>query len=265
MTPAPGRTSVARLMDEALLYTWLCRVVLVAAAATMIALLVISAPYGRHRRGGWGPEMNTRAAWVVMESPSAFGFAAVFAFGDHAWSLAPLVLLAMWQAHYLQRTLIYPFLLRTGGKPTAVSVVAMGFFFNCINAYLNARCISHMATYEASWLVDPRFLVGAALFAFGYAINRMSDRTLRTLRAPGETGYKIPRGGAFELVSCPNYFGELIEWIGWAIATWSIAGLSFAVFTAANLVPRALTHHRWYREQFPDYPRGRRAIVPFLL
>ncbi|HGG57052.1 MAG TPA: DUF1295 domain-containing protein [Nannocystis exedens] len=235
------------------------------AVLTFLALTFISAPYGRHRRQGWGPTMNTRAAWVLMESPAVFGFIAVFFAGEHAWSLVPLILLAIWQAHYVQRTLVYPFLLRTGGKPTPISVVAMGFTFNAINAYLNARMISHFALYEDSWLLDPRFLVGAALFAFGYSLNRSSDRHLRNLRAPGESDYKIPRGGAFELVSCPNYLGELIEWVGWAVATWSLAGVSFAVFTAANLVPRALSHHRWYREQFPDYPRTRRAMLPFVL
>ena len=50
---------------------------------------------------------------------------------------------------------------------------------------------------------------------------------LRNLRAPGETGYKIPVGGLFRWVSSPNYFGELLEWTGWAIATWSIPGVAF--------------------------------------
>ena len=69
----------------------------------------------------------------------------------------------------------------------------------------------------------------------------------------------------YGFVSCPNYLGEVMIWTGWAIATWSLAGLSFAVFTAANLVPRALANHRWYRETFPDYPRTRRAVIPWLL
>ena len=66
-------------------------------------------------------------------------------------------------------------------------------------------------------------------------------------------------------MSCPNYLGEIVEWIGWAILTWSLAGASFAVWTAANLAPRALSNHRWYREQFTDYPPARRALIPFVL
>jgi hypothetical protein len=96
-------------------------------------------------------------------------------------------------------------------------------------------------------------------------VNLWADGRLRRLRAPGETGYAIPRGGLFELVSCPNYLGEIVEWIGWAVASASLAGLAFAVYTAANLAPRAIAHHAWYREKFPGYPGSRKALVPFLL
>jgi len=133
-----------------------------------------------------------------------------------------------------------------------------------VNVYLNGSYIA-AGSYPAAWLTDPRLLVGVALFLVGFVINRWADRVLRNLRAPGETGYKIPRGGLYELVACPNYFGELLEWVGWAVATWSLAGLSFAVFTAANLIPRAVANRRWYRERFPEYPASRRALIPYLL
>jgi protein-S-isoprenylcysteine O-methyltransferase Ste14 len=68
----------------------------------------------------------------------------------------------------------------------------------------------------------------------------------------------------YRWISCPNYFGEIVEWIGWAIATWSLAGLAFALWTAANLAPRAHSHHQWYRESFADYPQERKALVPRL-
>lgn len=251
-------------MIEADLYGSLLAGVFLTSGLTALALLFLSAPYGRHARDGWGPTMDTRLAWVVMESPSALGFLAIYFAGAHALELAPLALLAMWQAHYIQRTFIFPFTLRPGGR-TPVMVVALGFFFNIVNAYLNARWLSHFGSYETSWLWSPAFLIGVILFVTGYRINRWADRVLADLRAPGETGYKVPRGGLYELISCPNYFGELLEWTGFAIAAGSLAGWSFAVFTAANLIPRAIAHHRWYHGKFADYPRERRAVIPFLL
>lgn len=251
-------------MSEIEIHAALVQGVFVVAVVTALLLLFVSAPYGRHARGGWGPQIDTRLGWIVMESPSVLWFLAVYLAGDHAFSFAPLVLLAIWQSHYVERTFLFPLKMRPGGR-TPASVVAMGFLFNVVNAYVNARWIGHFGEYAAGWLLGWQFWLGAAIFVLGWRINRWADAVLAGLRRPGETGYKIPRGGLYELVSCPNYLGELLEWIGWAIATWSLAGLSFAAFTAANLVPRALTHHRWYREKFPEYPRGRRAIVPFVL
>jgi hypothetical protein len=71
-------------------------------------------------------------------------------------------------------------------------------------------------------------------------------------------------GGAFRWVSAANYFGELVEWTGFAIAAMTPAAWAFAVFTAANLVPRAWSHHRWYRATFPEYPAARRSIIPYI-
>ena len=147
-----------------------------------------------------------------------------------------------------------------------LSIVLMSILFNLANGYLNARWIYTVGPARPdAWLVDPRFLGGIALFSLGWAINHQSDRILFNLRKPGEPGgYKIPYGGFFTYVSCPNYLGELVEWTGWALCTFSPAGLAFAVASAANLVPRARTHHRWYREKFPDYPPERKAILPLL-
>jgi len=146
-----------------------------------------------------------------------------------------------------------------------LTIAASGFVFNVVNSYLNATWIGRFGAYSAAWLGDSRFVIGASVFVAGYVINRRSDAILRNLRKPGETGYKIPQGGLYGWVSCPNYFGELAIWTGWTIATWSLAGLSFAVFTAANLVPRALANHRWYKDTFADYPSERRAVLPYIL
>jgi len=234
------------------------------AVLTAIGLIFVTAPYGRYRRPGWGPTVPARVAWVVMESPAVLAFAAFYLLGSDRAELVPLVLLSLWQLHYVQRAFVYPFLMRSGTRmPATVMLLAIGF--NLLNAYINARWISEFGSYAVDWLADPRFILGTALFAGGYALNRSADRTLRALRRPGESGYKIPYGGAYRWVSCPNYLGEIVQWFGWALATWSLAGLAFALYTTANLGPRAIQHHRWYREHFPDYPPGRKALIPYVI
>ncbi len=234
------------------------------AVLTAIGLVFITAPYGRHTRAGWGPQIPSTVGWIVMEAPASLVFLAIYLSGLMRFSAVPLLFLSLWQLHYVQRAFVFPFLRRGGNRPMPWSVVAMAVFFNVLNAYLNARWISHFGSYPLAWLTLPRTLFGIALFVAGWAINLDADARLRRLRAPGETGYKIPAGGLYELISCPNYFGELLEWTGWAIATWSPGGLAFAIFTAANLLPRAVANHRWYKAQFLDYPRQRRIIFPFI-
>jgi len=241
--------------------TWL---VLALALPLAIALTNVSAPYGRYARTGFGPGLPTRLAWVLMGSPGSLVFAAVFAAGASRTGWAPIAFLVLWQVHFLHRSFLFPLWMQTG-RLVPAGVVLLAGALNVMNAFLNARWVSELGDYPPGWLADPRFLAGSALFAAGLCLNVWADERLRGLRGPGDGAYRVPRGGAFEWVSCPNYLGEIVEWIGWAVATWSLAGLAMAAITAATLVPRALAHHEWYRERFADYPPERRALVPFLL
>jgi 3-oxo-5-alpha-steroid 4-dehydrogenase 1 len=145
--------------------------------------------------------------------------------------------------------------------------MATAVLFNSVNGYLHGRWYFTLGQeYSINWFFSPQFIIGLAIFIGGMAINLHSDHILRNLRKTGEkeTEYKIPYGGVFRWVSCGNYFGEVTEWIGWAVLTWSLPGLVFALWVMANLVPRARSHHKWYHEKFPDYPPERKAIFPFL-
>lgn len=135
-----------------------------------------------------------------------------------------------------------------------------------MNGFLNGYFLgTFKPDYAVEWFYDWRFLTGVFLFAAGFIINFTSDNILFKLRKGGNKGeYKIPQGGFYKWISSPNYFGEIIEWSGWALMTWSLPGLSFALWTAANLIPRAKAHHRWYRSHFPDYPKERKAIIPYV-
>ncbi len=233
------------------------------ATVTFIYLFRVTAPYGRHYVGsGWGPNVDNRLGWVIMELPTTAVFAAIYFAGEAAWTTVPLVFLVMWQGHYLHRTFVYPLRTRTAGRRIPLMVVGSGVVFNSLNAYVNARFISSIGEYGVEWLLDPRFLVGAAIFISGMVLNIHSDNILLRLRRSNGARYSVPEGGAFRYVSCPNYLGELIEWAGWAVATWSPAGLAFFIYTAANLAPRARSNHAWYRDRFPDYPQHRKALIP---
>jgi 3-oxo-5-alpha-steroid 4-dehydrogenase 1 len=114
-------------------------------------------------------------------------------------------------------------------------------------------------------LLTWRFITGILLFITGFVINKTSDEKLKNFRKQIPSEYVIPKGWLFEYISSPHYFGEIVEWGGWALMTWSLPGLSFFVFTFANLFPRAISSHKWYKAHFTDYPSDRKAVIPFII
>jgi 3-oxo-5-alpha-steroid 4-dehydrogenase 1 len=250
-------------MSELEFYNLVLKIWLGMAVIACVTLGRVTAPYGRYVRTGWGPSIRSRVGWFLMEAPSAIGFFIWFMLGKGWQSPVACVFLALFEFHYIYRAFIYPFTLRDQGKRIPLAVASLAAVFNLVNSYLNARYLFSLSGgYPLIWLLDGRFLVGAILFFWGITINRKSDAVLRGLRKSGETGYRIPYGGWYRWVSCPNYLGEIIEWFGWSIATWSLPGLSFAIWTVANLLPRALDHHQWYLDHFPNYPAERQALLP---
>lgn len=235
-------------------------------------LMLLDAPYGKqdgeNRSKYWGPNISFKLSWVLLEAPVFFAFAIFFFAGDHWLNIAPLILFLLWEGHYFHRTFIYPFTLKA--KPGAgfrVVILANGIPLNTLNGLLNGWYISqygeHLWTTE--WLYDPRFIIGIVIFISGFTLTKQSDNILANLRKPGETGYKIPYGGGFKWVSNPHYLGELLQWTGFAIACWSLPALAFVCITASNLLPRAISNHRWYKEKFADYPTDRKMLIPYII
>ena len=224
------------------------------------------APYGRHTNARWGAMISNRWGWIIMESPALLVFAGFFLFTPAHHNVVTWLFFSLYLLHYINRTLIFPFRIRTKGKKMPLAIVFMAIFFNLINGFMNGYYLGNFSGhYTIAWFADPRFILGIMVFFTGMFINMNADNILIHLRKPGETGYVIPRGGFFRYVSCPNHFGEIVEWFGFALMTWSSPALAFAIWTLVNLLPRALHHHKWYQSAFPDYPSGRKALLPFLL
>jgi len=237
---------------------------ILAVLAYIMLTKFIVAPFGRHTRKDFGPMINNTLGWVLMEVVSPTVFLYFFITGSGEKTFINWIFAGLWTVHYINRTFIYPFQQKNKKGKMPVAILVSAIFFNLMNGFLNGYYLGNFISYPTDWLYSPQFIIGIILFFTGVFINIKSDTMLLNLRKPGETGYKIPRGFLFEKISCPNHFGEIIEWTGFAIMTWNVASFSFALWTFANLAPRSEAHHKWYKEKFKDYPKDRKAVIPFL-
>ena len=238
------------------------------AVLVFISLHFVSAGYGMMYTRQWGPSVGNRLGWVMMEAPVFVAMAVLWWLSPRRFEITPLVIFCLFQAHYFQRSFIFPLLIK-GKNRMPLSIILMGVLFNVINALMQGGWIFYLSPegmYSAEWLCTPQFIVGTLIFIVGMAINIHSDHIIRHLRRPGDTRHYIPRGGMFRYVSSANYFGEFVEWTGFAILTWSWAGAVFALWTFANLAPRARRINRRYAEEFgEEFTRlNLRAIIPFI-
>lgn len=238
------------------------------AAVVFFALQKVEAAYGMTYNPKWGPSLNNKVAWVLMEAPAFFLMALIWILSPRATEIAPCIMAGLFELHYFQRSFIFPFLMR-GKSRMPLAIMLMGIIFNSINAYMIGGWLFHVAPaglYTPHWLLSPQFIIGTIIFFAGMAINIHSDHVIRSLRKPGDTGHYIPRKGFYRYVSGANYFGELTEWIGFAILTWSAAGAVFALWTFANLAPRAKSLYARYTDRFGEEFTSLRLryIIPFI-
>jgi protein-S-isoprenylcysteine O-methyltransferase Ste14 len=221
--------------------------------------LIYKAPYGRHTSKKWGVSINNKLGWIIMELPALLVCPAIYFYFKIDFDIS-IMFICLWIIHYFNRTIIFPFRIKTKGKKMPLVIVLSAFFFNIVNGLINGYFLSNINLHSVSIFLITGFL----LFVLGLYINISSDNKLINLRKI-KKGYFIPKGGLFKYISCPNFFGEIIEWFGFALMTFNIGSLSFFIWTCCNLIPRALAHHKWYKNKFNEYPKERKAILPFLI
>jgi len=235
-----------------------------------------TAAYGGRFGGGKrnkGIKLHAKTGWIIMELPGILVFPIVFFMGSNADQTVPLFFLAIWMVHYTNRALITPMLMRVQpgtSSSFALNVVIAGWITLFLHGYFNAAYISEIGTqYTIDWFSDPRFQIGLAIYLCGFTLNIHSDYILRNLRSrnpsPDEPRYKIPYGGGFKFVTCPQYLGEILSFTGFAIMTWNLGAVFVLLMTIGNLVPRAIYTHRWFHKNFENYPKERKAVIPFIL
>ncbi len=243
-------------------------VMTVMAVVVFVSLFFVDAGYGRFYAPQWGPAIDNRLGWMLMEAPVFVAMLLLWWLSDRREDGIRLVFLLLFELHYFHRAFVFPWLMR-GRSKMPLSIIGTAVLFNTLNAYMQGGWLFYVSPvdyYSADWLTSLPFLSGTALFLFGMGVNIHSDRIIRNLRKPGDTAHYLPRGGMFRWVTSANYFGELVEWTGFAILTWSVSGAVFALWTFANLAPRAARIYNGYRQEFPEQldTRTTKRIIPFI-
>ena len=246
-----------------LIYCMTCLAVVV-----FVSLFYVTAGYGQFRTKRWGLSINNRLGWVLMELPVLLVMLTIWLASPMKWHMPQLVLFCLFELHYFQRSLVFPFLMK-GTSRMPVSIMLMGVVFNVINGVIQGGVLYCFPNPDfeqgTAYLLRPSTIAGILLFLIGMGINLHSDHVIRHLRKPGDTGHYLPQKGMYRFVTSANYFGEIVEWTGFAIAAATSAAWVFPLWTAANLVPRAHAIYNRYRDEFGEGALGKRKrIVPFV-
>lgn len=174
------------------------------------------------------------------------------------------VALALWTLHYVKREVETVFVHEFGWD----TMPPFNLFKNCVYywgfAAIVAWAVNYPGVLPANWSIN--LVLGAIVFIFGLLCNGKCHLMLKRLRKPGVSEMQIPRGFLFEYVTKPNYFFEILTWFGFNILTgFTIPGILFNIAGAYQMIVWARQGHAKLRKIFPDYPKNRKAIFPFIL
>ena len=245
---------------------------LLVGAATLLACLLIAAPYGRYSGDAsqlWGVKLPPKMAWILMESPNLWMIFITLYLG--AWTVSvteesdyynvkasstPLpsvyalalpnrILLGCFLAHYVHRTIIFPLNLHEKSSRMPISVAMLAFSYCLWNSFTQIGSIFTDVSKKDSDVYSFQFIAGIALFFAGMFVNIQSDYILLGLRRSRDKtssrgGYSIPTGALYRYVSCPNYLGEICEWAGFAVAAGSLSAVAFCAYTVGTRPPMSL-------------------------
>ncbi|TVU41494.1 hypothetical protein EJB05_15020 [Eragrostis curvula] len=222
---------------------------------------------GQQQRGsGGGALLSSRDGMLVAYAPALLAAAVSFAVPGVVDGARAELLSAVLAVHFLKRVLEVLFVHRySGNMPLATAVtISSSYLIGTVNM-IYAQHLSCGLPDPAIDLLYP----GVAVFAVGIAGNFYHHYLLSRLRAGadgggGDKGYKIPRGGLFELVTCPHYLFEILGFFGFAMISQTMYSVAWASGTAMYLAGRSLATRRWYASKFDEFPERIKALVPYI-
>ena len=235
------------------------------AIVSFIVQIFKAMPYGKQDNGRGSCRVHQRTAFAVSQIVTGIVIFSVTFFLQRNFDGIPnIIMYCLFTIHYINRGIVDTIANRHNQRTVRLWVPVVATISTLLYHFINAQFIGE-ASYCDTYVTDPRFLLGLIIFITGFILNRVADGQLICLRKGyHDSDYQIPKGCSFFSISCPNYLGEIIEWFGWALMSWSLAGLVWFLFVCATHIPRARHNHKWYQKQFDEYPPRRTALIPFI-
>ncbi|KAM3688873.1 hypothetical protein ACJW31_09G003800 [Castanea mollissima] len=173
-----------------------------------------------------------------------------------------------WCFHYFKRIMETFFVHRFSHATSPLSNV----FRNCAYYWTFGSLIAYYVNHPLYTPVsDLQMKIGFGFGLICQIANFYCHLILKSLRSPdGSGGYQIPLGFLFNIVTCANYTTEIYQWLGFNIATQTVAGYAFLVVAAFIMTNWALAKHRRLKKLFngkegrPKYPWRWVILPPFL-
>ncbi|XP_028156156.1 probable very-long-chain enoyl-CoA reductase art-1 [Ostrinia furnacalis] len=173
-----------------------------------------------------------------------------------------------WTGHYAKRLLETLFVHRFSHGTMPLS----NLFKNCGYYWMFTLYVAYHVNHPLyTPPSDTWFYVGLTGFVLCELGNLSIHILLKNLRPPGTKVRRIPVPDGnpltqlFNFVSCPNYTYEFGSWLFFTIMTKCAPAGLFAAAGFYQMAVWALGKHRNYKKEFPEYPKGRKAILPFIL
>jgi 3-oxo-5-alpha-steroid 4-dehydrogenase 1 len=240
-------------------YHYLLIVMSILGVLVFVVLQFVTPAYGMTFNNRWGMSVRSNLGWFIMESPVFFTMLILYFislyFHIRPFNIVTLVMFIFFEFHYFQRSFVFPLLMK-GQSKMPISIIIIGFVFNTFNAIMQGGWLFYFSSenaYPISWFWSPQFIVGTLIFLFGMVVNIYADRIIRGLRKDDmDNNYYLPMGWPFNRISSANYFGEILEWLGFAILTWSVSGFVFLLWTCANIIPRSKEVYSRYTQFFGE-------------
>ena len=149
----------------------------VVAVVVFVCLFFVDAGYGKFYQPKWGPSVDNKLGWTLMEAPVFVAMLALWWFSERKTDIVRIVFLFLFEIHYFHRSFIFPRQIR-GKSKMPLSIILMGALFNTLNAFMQGGWIFYFSPadmYGTSWLHGLPFILGTVIFFAGMAVNIQSD------------------------------------------------------------------------------------------